>query len=131
MSIDTLKIKRDHLATEPSIIRKHEDRIARKIAYHHKKQEHDIALGMSHERYLMQRHRRWTVRNEIRANNLAVAFLEGTPYKTLEQKCVEGLRNRHILPRVLKILSQQIPSQIPPVPQTSLISDLMKWIDGV
>lgn len=91
MSVE-LKIKSKHLAEEAKIIRFEE----RKLRAKNRSKFIDI-----------QSHRRWNVRNENRATFLARAFLEGRPYKTVEQfiHSPEKL-SYYIVPRVVSMVNK-------------------------
>lgn len=79
MNLVKLKIKVKHLALEPAIIR-HEER---KVS------------GM--DKWDLQHHRKWDVRNEARATQLAIAFLKGKPYKQVEPKLRDKNQGHHAL----------------------------------
>lgn len=96
MSIE-LKIKSKHLALEPAIIRKEEQKLNKQIK--HYKMYHQIAgdgdiwsYSKSHpdlynlclKRGSLACHRKWDVRNEARATYLARAYIKGVPYKVVE-----------------------------------------------
>ena len=96
MSIE-LKIKSKHLALEPAIIRKEEQKLSKQIkhykAYHQisgdgctwsYSKHHPDLYNMCLKRGSLNSHRRWDVRNEARATYLARAYLKGMPYKTVE-----------------------------------------------
>jgi len=87
MNLVKLKIKVKHLALEPSIIR-HEER---KVS------------GMN--KWDLQHHRKWNVRNEARATQLAIAFLKGKPYKSVEPKLRDKNAGQHnlVFHRVLRM----------------------------
>jgi hypothetical protein len=72
-----LKIKAKHLAAEPAIIR-HEERKLKGL-----------------EKKDLQDHRKWDVRNEARATQLAIAFLKGKDYKRIEPKLRDPFDWRH------------------------------------
>ena len=59
--------------------------------------------------YSINQHRRWDVRNENRATFLARAFLEGKPYKEVEQKRKpenEYKFQQYIIPRVAAMVNK-------------------------
>jgi len=87
MNLVKLKIKVKHLALEPAIIR-HEER---KVS------------GM--DKWDLQHHRKWDVRNEARATQLAIAFLKGKPYKQVEPKLRDKNAGQHnlVFHRVLRM----------------------------
>lgn len=79
MNLVKLKIKAKHLATEPAIIR-HEER---KVS------------GM--DKLDLQYHRKWDVRNEARATQLAIAFLKGKDINSIEPKLKNAMDHKHVL----------------------------------
>ena len=96
MSIE-LKIKSKHLALEPAIIRKEEQKLNKRIknykSYHqiagdgctwaYSKHHPDLYnLCLKHGSLIS--HRKWDVRNEARATYLARAYIKGMPYKVVE-----------------------------------------------
>lgn len=84
-----LRIKVKNLAEEARIIRKEEGRFR----------------GM--EKWDLQNHRTWNVRNECRATQLALAFMKGKPYSKVEPKCTDtNMRNIFILPRVVTMIDK-------------------------
>ena len=87
LNLVKLKIKVKHLATEPAIIR-HEERKLKGI-----------------EKWDLQHHRKWNVRNEARATQLAIAFLKGKSYKKIEPKLRDKWAYAHdlVFVRVLKM----------------------------
>lgn len=74
-----LKIKVKHLAVESQIIR-HEERKLKGL-----------------ERKELQDHRKWDVRNEARATQLAIAFLKGKPSSKAEPKLRDVNDYKHTL----------------------------------
>lgn len=78
LNLIKLKIKAKHLATEPAIIR-HEERKLKGL-----------------DKKCLQDHRKWDVRNEARATQLAIAFLKGKDYKKIEPKLRDPFDWRHI-----------------------------------
>jgi hypothetical protein len=96
MSVE-LKIKSKHLALEPAIIRKEEQKLSKQIthykSYHQMTVDYDtFSMSKQHpdlynlylKRGSLTCHRRWNVRNEARATYLARAYLKGMPYKAVE-----------------------------------------------
>jgi hypothetical protein len=98
MSIE-LKIKAKHLALEPAIIRKEEQKVLKHIRSGYC---NDAVAG--YNKYVsLRNHRVWNVRNEARATNLARAYLAGKHYETVEQKRKpenEYKFQRYIVPRI-------------------------------
>jgi hypothetical protein len=97
-----LKIKAKHLALEPSIIRNEERKLKKQIKY---AQGADYQLinkldSLSH-------HRRWDVRNEARATQLARAYLDGKSYSSVEKKRRdESVFNYYIIPRIITMVKK-------------------------
>lgn len=81
MSIE-LKIKSKHLALEPGIIRKEERKLLTRIR---SGRVNDTAEAFRKYESL-HNHRKWNVRNEARATELARAYIFGKPYKAVESK---------------------------------------------
>lgn len=81
MSIE-LKIKSKHLAREPAIIRHEEKKILKHIRSGYC---NDTAAALRKYESLYN-HRKWNVRNEARATELARAYIAGKPYCFVEQK---------------------------------------------
>lgn len=81
MSIE-LKIKSKHLALEPAIIRKEENKILKQI----RSGRINDTVPLLRKYNELHLHRKWNVRNEARATELARAYIAGKPYKTVEQK---------------------------------------------
>jgi hypothetical protein len=103
MSIE-LKIKSKHLALEPAIIRKEEQKLSKQIKHykiHHQismddetwsySKNHPDLYSMCLKRGSLICHRKWDVRNEARATYLARAYIKGVPYKVVEANAKEKL----------------------------------------
>lgn len=98
-----LKIKSKHLALEPAIIRKEEQKLKKQIEWYKTKhqlstvdmftyyKEHPDLYNMCLRRGSLIAHRSWNVRNEARATYLARAYLKGMPYKVIEPNVREKL----------------------------------------
>lgn len=88
MSIE-LKIKSKHLALEPAIIRKEEQKLHSYIKKVRAKDPKGIELQKFNELnqkfFSLRQHRKEDVRQEARATYLARAFMKGTPYKAVER----------------------------------------------
>lgn len=88
-----LKIKAKHLAEEAKIIRFEEKKQLRHSRYLLDEMKKDGFNGdLNYEAYKLQKtyrslrdHRTFDVRNEARATQLARAYLNGVPYKKVEQ----------------------------------------------
>ena len=97
MSVE-LKIKAKHLALEPAIIRKEEQKLKKQFNWF--KQKHqitDVSLSniydkhpelykLHSKRYSLELHRKTVVRNASRATHLARAYIAGMPYSRVEKK---------------------------------------------
>jgi hypothetical protein len=119
MSIE-LKIKSKHLALEPAIIRKEEQKIRNQINWlkqHHQIQNANMFDGMFYpyhrQWYNLHHHRKTVVRNESRATHLARAFLNGLNYKQVESKRYdEALYHKAILPRIIDMVAKYGPKEL-------------------
>lgn len=112
-----LKIKIKHLALEPAIIRKEEQKRKKMSRWSRARQEVGDASRLMGERITLRNHRQFDVRNEARATQLAYAFLRGKEYLTTEANnpvyndspnCKSSKRNywfnnSHIKTRAIKI----------------------------
>ena len=118
MSIE-LKIKAKHLALEPAIIRKEEQKLKKQFQWF--KQKHqitDVSLWVIYDkhpelyklhskRYSLENHRKTVVRNASRATHLARAYIAGMPYSRVEKKCKdETVLNAIILPEVFRMVAK-------------------------
>lgn len=117
MSIE-LKIKAKHLALEPSIIKQEERKLKKQIDYYkvyHQITEdiesatvyknHRKLYNLNFKRLRLIDHRRWDVRNESRATELARAYIAGKPYSLAEKsRKDEALFKHTIAPRVHKLV---------------------------
>lgn len=104
MSIE-LKIKSKHLALEPAIIRREEKKLL-KQARSGRCNDTD-AVYRKYES--LHNHRKWNVRNEARATELARAFILGKPYKLVEQKRKPENETKffvYILPRIFEMAAK-------------------------
>lgn len=112
MSIE-LKIKSKHLALEPAIIRKEEEKLLKQVAWAKRTYqvkdvyEHSDVSKIYGKWYSLQHHRKTVVRNESRATHLARAFIAGMPYKAVESKRENDfLFQTQILPRVFSMVAK-------------------------
>ena len=113
MSVE-LKIKSKHLALEPAIIRKEEQKIRKQIDW--LKQKHqiqdanmfdDMFYPYHKKWYSLHHHRKTVVRYEARATHLARAYLAGMPYEKVEKKTrVDDTLYSNILPRVYSMVAK-------------------------
>lgn len=104
MSVE-LKIKAKHLALEPAIIRKEEQKILKQIRSGYC---NDTAAALRKYESL-HNHRKWNVRNESRATNLARAFIAGKLYSTVEQKRKpenDSKFQRFVIPRIVAMVNK-------------------------
>lgn len=104
MSIE-LKIKSKHLALEPAIIRREEKKLLKRIR---SGRCNDTADAFRKYESL-HNHRKWNVRNEARATELARAFLIGKPYSEVEQKRKpenEFKFQVYIIPRIVAMVNK-------------------------
>ena len=104
-----LKIKAKHLAEEAKIIRFEENKL-KEMPFHKRSEvvKHNYG-GFYTICYLssIKEHRRWDVRNEARSTQLAIAYLKGKKYLSVEKLCTDPTkRNFCIVPRVLKIVQK-------------------------
>ena len=118
MSIE-LKIKAKHLALEPAIIRKEEQKLKKQFQWF--KQKHqitDVSLWAIYDkhpelyklhskRYSLEHHRKTVVRNASRATHLARAYIAGMQYSRVEKKCKdETVLRAIILPEVFRMVAK-------------------------
>jgi hypothetical protein len=97
-----LKIKAKHLALEPSVIRKEERKLKSQIKY-----TKGTDASLIEKLNSLVCHRRWNVRNESRATELARAYLAGKPYTSVEQKRKpenEYKFQNSIIPRIVSMV---------------------------
>ena len=107
MSIE-LKIKAKHLALEPAIIRKEEQKILKQIR---SSKCNDTAEAFRKYESL-HNHRVWNVRNEARATHLARAYIAGMPYSSIEKKIHDkSVLKCYILPRVVAMVAKYGPTE--------------------
>lgn len=91
-----LKIKAKHLALEPKIIKHEESKLKGQIKY---TKGTDISLIWKLNSLV--NHRKWNVRNESRATELARAYLAGKPYSHVEKKRKDNVMFQlYIIPRI-------------------------------
>ena len=137
MSIE-LKIKSKSLAAEAKIIRFEERKELNKSRYALRiARESGVNGDLNSEAYKLQNeyrslnhHRRWDVRNESRATQLARAYLEEKPYKFVEQKRKpenEYTFQCFIVPRVTAMVSKYSNSNME---KSALKEAIQEWIDA-
>jgi hypothetical protein len=97
-----LKIKAKHLALEPKVIRCEEEKLKKQIKY---TKGTDAKLIQKLDSLTC--HRKWNVRNESRATELARAYLAGKPYSYVEKKrnC-DGMFQLYIVPRIVAMVTK-------------------------
>ena len=103
-----LKIKSKHLALEPSVIRKEEDKLKSQIRYQTKKDNVAFALALTTKLESLCTHRRWNVRNEARATELARAYLKGKAYINVEKRSKDNdvMFQMYIVPRIVAMVTK-------------------------
>lgn len=102
MSVE-LRIKAKHLALEPAIIRKEEQKILKQIRSGYC---NDTMKAFTQYESLVN-HRKWNVRNEARATHLARAFIEGKSYSSIEKKVHdESVLYAYIIPRIIAMVAK-------------------------
>ena len=95
-----LKIKAKHLALEPKII-KHEERKLKGQIKYTKGTDANLIYKLND----LVRHRKWNVRNESRATELARAYLAGKPYNYVEKKRRDDVSFQlYIVPRIVSMV---------------------------
>ena len=100
-----LKIKSKHLALEPSIIRCEERKLKKRMK--HNRDGEVSYWDLSRRRDNLILHRRWNVRNESRATELARAYLAGKPYSHVEKKRKdETMFQMMIVPRIVAMVTK-------------------------
>ena len=97
-----LKIKSKHLALEPKVIKHEEQKLKSQIKY---TKGTDALLVMKLDSLVA--HRKWNVRNESRATELARAYLAGKPYTYVEKKRKDdGMFQLYIVPRIVAMVTR-------------------------
>ena len=114
-----LKIKAKHLALEPAIIRREEQKL--KNQFHWLKQKHQIIdtsfreiyknhpelYKLHSKRYSLEHHRKTVVRNASRSTHLARAFIAGMSYDRVEKKREDELLFKHVvLPELFRMVAK-------------------------
>lgn len=97
-----LKIKSKHLALEPHVIRHEERKLKKQIKYTRGTDANLIVQLNS-----LVAHRRWNVRNEARATELARAYLAGKSYASVERHRNDHVMFRtYIVPRIVAMVTK-------------------------
>ncbi len=100
-----LKIKSKHLALEPAIIKREERKLRKQMKYNRDGETSYWAL--ERQRDSLCNHRRWNVRNESRATELARAYLAGKSYSYVEKKRNDHVMFRiYIVPRIVAMVTK-------------------------
>lgn len=110
MSIE-LKIKSKHLALEPAIIRHEERKLLTRIR---QGRVNDTAEAFRKYESL-HNHRKWNVRNDSRATELARAYIAGKPYTAVEQKRKDENEYKflvYIIPRIVSMVNKYGKEQV-------------------
>lgn len=117
-----LKIKNKHLTEEARIIRWEERKLKAQAKWLRLNQRDDKEV---HAKFMsLQGHRKWEVRNEQRATFLARAFMNGTPYLSVESKCHETYkRDTYIAKRVATMVNKY-------GSKTVVQSDIVTWFNA-
>lgn len=118
MSIE-LKIKSKHLALEPAIIRREEQKLLKRI----RSGRCNDTTEAFRKYESLHHHRKWNVRNESRATELARAYIAGKPYCLVEQKRKpenEYKFSTYIIPRIAKMVDKYSGASV-------CIEDIEKW----
>lgn len=99
-----LKIKSKHLALEPGIIRKEENKLIKQMKYNRGEPGYFV---LERKRDSLCNHRRWNVRNESRATQLARAYLAGKAYINFEKKRNDDVMFQlYIVPRIVAMVTK-------------------------
>ena len=102
MKVVELKIKQKHLALEPHII-KHEERKLKSQIKYTRGTDANVICKLNE----LVRHRKFTVRIESRATELARAYLEGKPYSYVEKnRKDDGTYQQYVVPRVVSMVQK-------------------------
>jgi hypothetical protein len=100
-----LKIKAKHLALEPSIIKREENKLRKRMKYN--RDGETSYWKLERERDSLCNHRRWNVRNESRATELARAYLAGKSYSYVEKtRKNDGMFQLYIVPRIVAMVTR-------------------------
>ena len=100
-----LKIKAKHLALEPAIIKREEAKLRKQMKYN--RDGETSYWQLERKRDSLCNHRRWNVRNEARATELARAYLAGKPYSYVEKKRNnDGMFQMYIVPRIVAMVTR-------------------------
>lgn len=118
MSVE-LKIKTKHLALEPAIIKCEEYKLKKQIkAYREYYQvtetdhwtlhkTHPALNQLKYKLISLISHRRWDLKNEVRATLLARAYIANKPYALVERTRKDEITfNLEIVPRVVKMVAR-------------------------
>lgn len=123
-----LKIKAKHLALEPAIIRKEEQKLKKQAKHLRERQENDSKV--MDKFFSLQSHRREDVRNEARATHLARAYLAGKLYGDVEAKrnpSKEGGFQFIVLKRVVSMVNKYKEKGRPEI----TLNMIQKWANAL
>lgn len=119
-----LKIKAKHLAEEARIIKFEEEKLKKQIRFLVKRDGVELRKTDPNVRFWWQQeftelgkvddklnslvvHRKWDLRNEVRATHLARTFLAGKSAKSVENKTTDlGILMYYVMPRVVKLVNK-------------------------
>lgn len=108
MSLE-LKIKAKHLGEEAKIIRFEENKLRKQIEWAKSRQQQALAADLRDKRDNINFHRRFDVRDECRATQLARALIAKVPYDQVERKRRKGTEWRFsyfIVPRIAAMVAK-------------------------
>lgn len=152
MSVE-LKIKSKHLALEPAIIRKEEQKLLKQIRSY--KEYHQVTINEFYVNYKehpdlnniqskyarLVSHRRWDVRNEARATYLARAYIKGVPYKVLERNN-DGKLIKPVMDSLVRMVMKystvrynndmdrtSVPFKVIKTAEAKASEDIKKWLE--
>jgi hypothetical protein len=125
MSIE-LKIKAKHLALEPAIIRKEEQKLLKQAEYFRKNQDKSNEDKAYYAYLNLYLHRKGIVRTEARATNLARAFLKGIPYNQVEKKTTVDNKPYTVVNRIIKMVAKYGPSSN----EVEVSKKVQDWLKG-
>lgn len=103
MSIE-LKIKAKHLALEPAIIRKEEQKLKKQIRW--MKEHQQPTEDIERKRNSLYLHRVKNVRDEARATHLARAYIAGKSYMSVEKTCKDFEKVLSLSGRITSMVSK-------------------------
>lgn len=107
MSIE-LKVKAKSLEAEAYIIRREENKAKANKEWLAARQRSDEAKKAHNTFMSLKQHRKWNVRNEQRATQLARAFIAGKEYRYVEKhgRKDDNFFKGYILPRIVSMVAK-------------------------